>query len=196
MLKRNSIYNRTAFRRLLLIALFAIVLINITLSTVSGQKSRNETPPLKERLFYGGSLGLQFGTYTDIDVSPVIGLWVLPRLNVAVGPKYRYQKYYDERANMYGGRAYSQFFFIRDLNNLIPMGVHLGLFLHAEDEFFRFYYTDGTDSEELFSNTPLVGAGISEPLGRRASLNLMFLWALDDPNDFYDDPEIRFSIIF
>jgi hypothetical protein len=196
MLKRNSIYNRTAFRRLLLIALFAIVLINITLSTVSGQKSRNETPPLKERLFYGGSLGLQFGTYTDIDVSPVIGLWVLPRLNVAVGPKYRYQKYYDERANMYGGRAYSQFFFIRDLNNLIPMGVHLGLFLHAEDEFFRFYYTDGTDSEELFSNTPLIGAGISEPLGRRASLNLMFLWALDDPNDFYDDPEIRFSIIF
>jgi len=196
MLIRNSIYNDPAPKRLLLILLFALVLINITFSTISGQKVRSETPPLKERLFYGGSLGLQFGTYTDIDVSPVIGLWVLPRLNVAAGPKYRFQKYYDERANMYGGRAYSQFFFIRDLNNMIPMGVHLGFFLHAEDEFFKFYYTDGTDAEELFSNVPLIGAGISEPLGRRASLNLMFLWALDDTYDFYDDPEIRLSIIF
>src|SRR5665811_1222309 len=65
------------------------------------QKEKEESPPFKERLFYGGSFGLQFGTITDIQVSPVIGYWLLPRLNVAVGPDYRYYKDQFDRTTIY-----------------------------------------------------------------------------------------------
>jgi len=196
MLVRNSIFGTTAMRRLQISTALILIGLSISSSVLFGQRSRDEKPPVRERLFYGGSLGLQFGTYTDIDISPVVGLWVLPRLNLAAGPKYRYLKYYEDRANILGGRVYTQFFFIRDINNIIPINFHLGLFLHAEDEFFKVNYTDGIDTEELFINAPLVGAGISESLGRRSSLNLMVLWALEDKYDFYSDPEIRISIIF
>jgi len=196
MLLRNSKFRIRSVSRLRLSAGLILICLSISSSAVFGQRSKEEKPPVRERLFYGGSLGLQFGTYTDIDISPVVGLWLLPRLNIAAGPKYRYLKYYEERASIYGARAYSQFFVIKDINNIIPINIHLGLFLHAEDEFFKVKYTDGIDTKELYINAPLVGAGISEPLGRRSSLNVMVLWALEDDYDFYSDPEIRISIIF
>jgi len=173
-----------------------LILLNIPVTAVLAQKTRSEVPPIKERLFYGGSLGLQLGTLTDIDLSPIVGLWLLPRLNIAAGPKYEYYKFYDERANFYGGRVYTQFVFIKDLNNLIPVGVHLGFFLHAEDEFFRIDYTDGTDWISRFINTPLIGAGLSEPLGRRAAMNFMVLWPLDNFYGLYSEPELRISFTF
>jgi hypothetical protein len=196
MLVRNSKFGLTALRRLQIYTALTLIGLSTSYLVVYGQRSTEEKPPVRERLFYGGSLGLQFGTYTDVDISPVVGLWLLPRLNIAAGPKYRYLKYYEERASIFGARAYSQFFFIKDINNIIPINLHLGLFLHAEDEFFKVNYTDAIDTEEFYINAPLVGVGISEPLGRRSSLNLMVLWALEDNYDFYSDPEIRISIIF
>ena len=44
-----------------------------------GQRSRDEAPPLKERIFFAGNMGLQFGTYTNIQLAPAVGMWVLPR---------------------------------------------------------------------------------------------------------------------
>lgn len=173
-----------------------LIILNAPVAQVSCQKTRSDAPPLKERLFYGGSLGLQFGTLTDIDLSPIVGIWLLPRLNIATGPKYEYRKYYDERANYYGGRVYTQFVFIRDLDNMIPLGVHLGFFLHAEDEFFKLDYTSGTDWESYFINTPLIGAGLSQPLGRKSAMNLMVLWPLDNFYQLYSEPEIRVSFTF
>ncbi|MBK7029795.1 MAG: hypothetical protein IPH45_11510 [Bacteroidales bacterium] len=44
-----------------------------------------ETEPRKpwsERLFYGGSLGLQFGSVTLVDISPLIGYKITPRIGV------------------------------------------------------------------------------------------------------------------
>jgi len=173
-----------------------LILLNIPVTAVLAQKTRSEVPPIKERLFYGGSLGLQLGTLTDIDLSPIVGLWLLPRLNIAAGPKYEYYKFYDERANFYGGRVYTQYVFLKDLDNLIPMGVHLGFFLHAEDEFFRLDYTDGTDWVSRFINTPLIGAGLSQPLGRRSAMNFMVLWPLDNFFGLYSEPELRISFTF
>lgn len=177
-------------------AVILLIILCVSSASLSAQKVRSDTPPLRERIFFGGSFGLQLGTLTDIDVSPIVGLWVLPRLNVAIGPKYRYMKYYDERVNIYGGRVYTQFFFIRDFDNLIPLGVHLGFFLHAEDEFYNYDYSDGIIKESYFINTPLAGGGISQPIGPRASINIMFLIALEDTYDIYADPTIRFSFTF
>ena len=165
------------------------------------QKVNRDTPPLRERIFFGGDFGLQFGTYTDIEIAPVVGLWVLPRVAFAAGPEYRYYaiKNYGS-TSIFGGRVYSQLVLIQDINNIIPAGIHLGLFVHAEDEIqsFESDFWDNTQagSERFNVNALLVGGGISQPMGRRRSLNIIALWALDDPYGIYNSPEIRISFTF
>jgi hypothetical protein len=170
-------------------------------SILSGQRVKEDTPPLKERLFYGGSFSLQLGTITNIEVSPVIGLWVLPRLAVAAGPNYRFYKDWIGRTNIYGGRSYVQFVIFRDLDKFIPLGIHTSIFLHCEDEMLSLeseYWKNITyDPKRFLINTVLGGAGISQQVGKRSSFNIMVLWALNDPGyDIYGNPEIRVGFVF
>lgn len=171
--------------------------------TAFSQRLAGDTPPLRERLFFGGEFGLQFGTITNIEIAPVVGLWVLPRLAVAAGPEYTYYATkHIGSTSIYGGRFYTQFVLVQDLNNIIPAGIHLGLFLHAEDEFQSlesetpFWVNNSVDTERFNVNTFLVGGGISQQMGKRAALNLIFLWALDDKYGLYSNPEIRISFVF
>lgn len=168
--------------------------------TSEKQKTRNEIPPLKERLFYGGSLGLQFGTFTDIELSPIIGLWVLPRVGIAVGPTFRYNKNPFYRTLIYGGRTYIQYIFLQDLDNIVPLGLHVGLFLHLEDEALSLessVFRNPASSGRFLMNTVLAGGGIRQPLGQRSSLNIMFLWALNNSDyGVYSNPDIRISVTF
>ena len=143
-----------------------------------------------------------FGTITDIHVSPVIGFWVLPRVAVAVGPTYRFYKDQIDRTAIYGGRSYVQLVVIKDLSSVLPLGVHTGIFLHFEDELLSLktsfwknpppYKTD-----RFYVNTVLAGAGVSQQIGRRASLNFMVLWPLNDSGyNIYSKPEIKISFTF
>ena len=169
---------------------------------LSAQKVREQAPPIRERLFFGGYFGLQFGSITDIQVSPLVGLWLLPRVTVAAGPYYRYYKDYYSETSMYGLKAYSQFYFIRDLNSIIPLGVHTGLFLHLEDEllslesaFWKPQYTG--EEERFFLNSVLAGGGISQQIGARSSINFMILWSLSNSiYEIYGNPELRISFNF
>jgi hypothetical protein len=195
------------------------VLVFMSFSQLSGQKTsedrfpfdqkdKKESPPFKERLFYGGSFGLQFGSVTDIQISPVIGYWLLARLNVAVGPNYRYYKDQIDQTTIYGVKGYLQFVVIQDLNKIFPMGVHTGIFLHLEDEtlslksaFWKpspsYPSISPYKSDRFYINTVLAGGGISQQIGRRSSLNFMVLWALNDSGyNIYSNPEIRISFIF
>jgi hypothetical protein len=190
------VYRRTS----IIIFITAALFINAA-DNLSGQSARDEAPPLKERLFFGGSFGLQIGTYTDIEVSPVIGLWLLPRLAMAVGPDYRFYKDPDYSTDIYGGSAYMQFVVIQDINSVIPLGVHAGIFLHAENELLSlqtsFWKDPPYKSDRFYLNTLLTGFGISQPVGRRSSLDMMFLWALNvSQYNLYSNPEIRVSFIF
>jgi len=185
------------FRYFLFLAFF----LSISLSVVSGQKRREEPPPLKERIFYGGSFGLQFGTLTDIQLSPVIGLWVLPRMAIAVGPNYRFFKFGDDNINIYGGKCYSQFVVVQDMSKGIPFLGHMGIFLHLEDELLSlesaYWKNSAITSERFYINTVLAGGGISQQMGRRSSVSFIFLWALNDSMyEVYGNPEIRVSFIF
>jgi hypothetical protein len=182
---------------------FVLLILNLTIfqDRVYAQVRREEAPPLRERIFFGGSLGLQFGTITDIQVAPIVGLWLRPRLAVAIGPNYRFYKDPVFRTDIYGGRAYSEFVFIQDLNSLIPLGIHLGFFLHAEDELLSLQSSTWKDppytSSRFYVNTLLAGFGISQHLGPKASMNFQVLWALNDSYyDLYSDPEFRITFTF
>jgi hypothetical protein len=193
--KRFNLLNKIRYSSILLILLF------VSFSAIYSQEIRREAPPLKERLFYGGSFGLQFGTITDIEFSPIIGIWVLPRLAIAAGPNFRYFKDPWDHTTIYGGKSYAELIFLQDLDNIIPLGVHLGMFLHIEYEALSlessFFKTAPYNSQRFMVNTILAGGGIRQQMGPRSSLNLTFLWALNDSGyDIYSNPEVRVSFIF
>lgn len=187
--------------RLISLAFLLILVVSATVVPASGQTTRPEVPPLKDRLFYGGNLNLQFGTYTDIQISPVIGLWVLPRVGIAIGPDFQYYKLGSARTFIYGGKTYLEYLFLQDLNNVIPLGMHVGLFFHAEYELLSlessFFKNPPYDSDRFLAGTALFGGGIRQQLGERSSLNMTFLWTLDsDAYGIYGNPEIRVSFMF
>ena len=168
--------------------------------TLFAQDVVNEKPPLSERIFLGGSFGLQFGTVTYIQVAPVLGVWLLPRLNVAAGPSFQYYKDRYGSTLIYGGRAYSEFVFVQDLNNVIPLGINLGLFMHTEYEGLslekNFFVADDAPGR-VFQGTWFGGLGISEPLGRRSSIDIELLWVLTGNNyQTHDSPEFRVMLNF
>jgi len=178
-----------------------VFLVLASVSVAIGQQVRQEAPPIRERLFFGGNIGLMFGSYTNIDVSPIIGFWVLPRIAVAAGPNFRYFKDPYGSTTIYGGKVYTEIIFLQDLNNLLPLGIHLGLFLHGEYEGLSlesaFFKSPPYESGRFMLNTFLAGGGIRQMLGPRSSMNITFLWAFDDSGyGIYGNPEIRVSFMF
>jgi hypothetical protein len=182
------------------ITAFSILLLLASFSFVSGQNKRAEVPALRERLFFGGNIGLQFGSITDIQVCPVVGIWLLPRLAVAAGPDYRFYKDWYNRTNIYGAKGYLEFVVVKDINSFIPVGAGTGVFFHLEDEILSLessVFRDPSSSGRFSINTVLAGGGISQQIGRRSSVNIMALWALNDSGyEVYGSPEIRISFIF
>jgi hypothetical protein len=196
--------------KLRIILLFILCGI-LSVSKVSAQEAKEDqypfdqkeeqTPAFKERLFYGGSLGLMFGTITDIQISPVVGYWILPRIAVAVGPSYRYYKNYYDRTALYGGKAYLEFVIVQDLNSFIPMGSHTGIFFHVENELLSlktsFWKDPPYQADRFYVNTVLAGGGLSQQIGKRASMNFMILWPVNDSGyEIYSKPEIRVTFTF
>ena len=183
------------FKKYSLTILFLLCIVHSALS----QRNKEEPPPLRERLFFGGSFGLQFGTITDIEFSPVAGFWLLPRLAFAAGPNFRYYKFLDSKTNIYGGKGYLQLVVVQNISNILPIGGNIGIFLHLENEFLSlessFWKNPPYVSERFYVNTVLTGPGISQQIGRRSSMNFAVLWALNDSRySVYSNPEIR--IIF
>jgi hypothetical protein len=183
-----------------MIRLFLLAAALAISQVLFGQEVENETPPLSERIFFGGSFGLQFGSVTNIQVAPVIGVWLLPRLNVAAGPSFQFYKDSFGSTTIYGGRAYSEFMFIQDLNNVIPLGVNLGFFMHAEYEGLSLdkglFVADGA-SGRVCQGTCFGGLGVSEPVGRRSSMDVELLWVLaGNKYQTHDSPEFRVMLNF
>ncbi|HDZ41930.1 MAG TPA: hypothetical protein ENH59_09685 [Bacteroidetes bacterium] len=185
---------------LLLTVLFFLSVISCTGQT-EREKRKVISPPVAERIFFGGGFGLQFGTITNIELSPVVGIWLLPRLAVAAGPKWQYYKDPMGKTSIYGGRSFSRFMFVRDFNSLIPLGINFGLFAHAEYEalslehdFWTGYPTGGP---RIWQHTALLGLGFSQPIGVKSSFNISFLWAITGTEyQLYDNPEIRIDFLF
>lgn len=182
----------------------ALILALIILFTVPayGQEDsgRGNAPLFRERILFGGSFGLQFGTYTYIEASPVIGLWLLPRLNVAVGPVYKYLKDPFGSTGVYGGKAFTRLILIKDINNIIPIGFGLSIYLHGEYEHLSFradFFNTNTDRARITNSAVLGGFGFAQHLGPRSSLNISILWVMSESMlDIYDNPEVKIGVTF
>lgn len=164
-----------------------IVLIGILLScsTAFGQEqeAKFSSLPLKDRIYLGGNLALQLGNrLTFIEVSPLVGLWLNPKLVAGAGPVYRYFRRSDLNFedNQYGARLFSRYHFVENL------------FGHAEYEWLNLTdYRILPDSPRTNINSVLVGGGYLQGFGR-SGLFIMVLFNLTETElSPYDNPIIR-----
>ncbi|HLP73842.1 MAG TPA: hypothetical protein VK155_13130 [Bacteroidales bacterium] len=184
--------------RILILALVATAQTDMICAQ---EPERQSAPPVHERIFYGGNFGLQFGTVADIEIAPVVGYWVLPRVAIAIGPDYRFYKYFNEKTHIYGGKAYVELTLLRNINSVIPIGANTDIILHGEDQLLSlesgFFKLTPFDNKRFYLNSVLAGGGLSQWLGKRAAMNILVLYAFtNDTYQLYSTPEIRISFVF
>jgi hypothetical protein len=165
-------------------------------SRICAQTEGNDLRPksdFKSRLFFGGAFGLQFGSVTLIELSPLIGYKITPKFGIGIGPTYKYYRYKDyyspsaySQTNVFGGSIFARYFIFENV------------FAHAEYEtLFYNTYVPGYPKEMQQYNSLLVGGGYRQQIGANAGMNIMLLWNLNDtPGSPYTNPVIRigFSI--
>jgi hypothetical protein len=158
-----------------------------------------------DRIFFGGNFSLMIGTLTNIEISPLVGYHITPRLAVGTGIRFEYYRdkgfYYPYQTTIYGGNIFSRYIIIKNLGEGINLGLNTGLFtqveyeiLSLEKEYFDPPYTaDG----RFLAHSVLVGGGIIQPLGRRSALLLTILYNLNEnARSPYSNPIIRMGVIF
>lgn len=125
---------------------------------------------LWDKIYVGGNFGMQFGTYTYIDISPLVGYRFTDRLSAGPGITYRFLKIRGYEANStYGGR-----FFARHT-------VGKQFFLHSEYESLSTQFVDWNRRDRLtrgWVNGFFVGGGIIQPIGERAAVVIYGLYNL------------------
>ncbi len=191
-------------------------LIVVLLTVLSGAfpanlaNAQEEEPsgPL-DRIFFGGNFGLQIGTITNIDISPMTGYYITPRLAAGIGLRYQFYKdsrdypgYQPFKTNIYGGSVFSRYLLIRDLGELVGLGLNLGIMAHTEYEvlslekkYFEVPYSYEEGRFEIHS--VLVGGGLYQSIGRRSGLTMMVLWNLNQTaSSPYSNPVIRIGFNF
>lgn len=141
------------------------------------------------RFYVGGNFGIQFGTVTLIDVSPLLGYRLTEKLSIGAGISYLY--YRDARfnpvysTNIYGGRAFIRHYLFKDI------------FAHAEYELLNFEVYDWNTYEynRKYVSGVLVGGGYRQWLGPRFFMNILVLWNINETIDYpYSNPIFRVGI--
>ena len=197
--------------RLLIIKHVAFVIFLLCFYILPSSAQNNYS--FRDRLFFGGNLGLMAGgSYTDIEVSPTVGYYITPRLSAGIGITYEYYNnryhWYDTKTGDYeryethvwGGRLFTNYVIINNMNDWIPLGLNFRIFAHAEYEALSYekgFLSYGAQGREILHSF-LVGGGLRFPMGKRSSMNLTVLWNLNSSlNNIYGSgPIIRMGFNF
>lgn len=168
-----------------------------TITTLSAQEpiilGQPPKPTLKDHLFYGGSFGLQVGSSTLIDISPLIGYKITPKIGIGVSTTYRYyavKNYFNTdyylKTNVFGGSIFGRAI------------IYQNFFAHAEYEYLTWKNkkSAGTTLPATMNfQSVLVGAGYREPISENAFMYLLVLWNLNETIDSpYTNPVIRAGV--
>jgi len=99
---------------------------------IFGQKSDStdnmnslSNSPFKDRLVFGGNIGANFGTRTFIEVSPVIGYRIKPKLITGIGINYNFFSDPFQKGTVYGlvhllgTKSLRNYFYIPNFSNRI-----------------------------------------------------------------------------
>lgn len=166
-----------------------LVLLSLTLQLSAQNDTTNYTRPAKERrpfsdrIWFGGGVGLNFGTVTAIQLDPLVGYYLDRNKRVSSGVGLSYWYFRDNRRspafeqNAYGYRIFTRY---RPIEQA---------FLHAEFLHLNAQRLIGTADQRmqrLWVPHLLVGGGYVQPLGGGSSMYIQVLFdVLQDPNSIY-----------
>ncbi len=147
-------------------------------SQYTSEESGKRENPMKElsfydRLYTGGNMGFNVAnSWVFLELSPYVGYRVTEDFSVGVGAKYLYygSKQWGIRYTIYGGGVFSRYAFTENL------------FAHAEFERLSVPTFNSTINERVNANMLFAGAGYSNMLGARSSVQILLLY------DFIQDP--------
>jgi hypothetical protein len=146
--------------------------------------------PGPKKVYWGGSVGMSFGDYTSISITPLIGYKVTPRFHLGGTVSYEYvsDSRYSETftSSNYGGSVFSRFL-------LTPK-----IYAHAEFADISYEYKVNEQASDRFWVPFLyLGGGIIQPMGPKASLFVEVLFdVLQDDKSPYKDwtPFVSFGV--
>ncbi|MBN2669533.1 MAG: hypothetical protein JXR60_09920 [Bacteroidales bacterium] len=147
-----------------------------------------------DRLVFGGSFGLIFGTYSYVNISPVVGYRINNYLTAGVGGIYEYIKdrnfYYTYESTIFGGKVFA---------NVLLFDY---VILYAENNMLSLQrkYFDAINNYpstgRFFLNVPWIGAGVNYGQNGRGAY-MMILFNLNQSiNSPYPPYEYRFGFYF
>lgn len=199
-----------------------LILIGFLFGFDSGAQNPYQTKSFADRLVFEGIVGVQFGTFTAIETSPMVGYKVTDDFVAGVGLTYQYSKYdnfymntengslSDRKINIFGGRLFTRYYFSSIFEGL---GLLSGLFAHAEYEYLTYnenYKVDSngkfvdvygipysTGNEHLRVPGFLIGGGLNQSIGGRAYGSILILYNLNETNKTpYSNPVFRIGFGF
>lgn len=205
----SFVRDRRGYGVLVLLLFFLMMPAFVMAAGKEKQKDKKkEKAEIPRRIYFGGNLGLQFGTITDIMVSPMVGYRFTPRLNAGVGFTYEY--YQDNTWNpryttsLYGPRVFARYLAIASFSNILPVNYNGGIFLHGEYEalnmdenYFGNINPAPGEGGRFWMNSWLLGFGLRQPVSRTGSINFLILFYLgDDSYTPYSNPVFRIEFSF
>ncbi len=147
------------------------------------QVQQQQRSAFMEKVFFGGGFGAGFGDYTYVNIAPIIGYRITPRLSAALRLMYQYTTfdYYDIQEQMnkkYNGNDFG-------IGGFARFSLFGPIYLQAEYEHLSYdgLYFDGTNSRSSFDSF-MAGGGIAQPVGGKAFLFLtaMYNFSYDNFN--------------
>lgn len=167
-----------------------ITLFTIQLSAQYFEKPK-EKPSFRDKLFFGGGLGLQFGSITYIEVSPIIGYKITERFHSGLGFSYSYLKYNDYTPTInfsaYSGSLFTRFFITESI------------FAYAEAEALNTEVPNLSTAmwERKWIESYFIGGGYFQRIGQRSGVYILVLWNLNETEDSpYTNPVMRIGFSF
>ncbi|MDB5227183.1 MAG: hypothetical protein JWN78_1376 [Bacteroidota bacterium] len=129
-----------------------------------------------QRLRIGGSFGLQFGTFTYINISPTIGYMAIKdRLEVGAGPIFIYERYKYSSLDKISFFVYGPDIYTRGY-------LWKGIYLEARYDLVNkpSYYDF---NRKIWVNHLLLGAGYAAPIGKIGTFNISALFNVLNNNE-------------
>ena len=130
-----------------------------------------QKPAARDRMFFGGGIGFGFGDVDWVEISPMVGIRLIPDLATGVGVTYRTmtdsRSGQDLKTSDFGGDVFAQYTLVKDV------------FAMVEYEYLNYQYYDSSFEKVSGSyNSVFVGGGAFQPLGGHSALVFSALYNL------------------
>jgi hypothetical protein len=159
-----------------LIFLISLILGALTVENAVAQKYVDESSGFVDRLYFGGNFGLQFGTFTHIEASPIVGYMINDKLSAGVGAIYQYfrvrggSRVSDYETNIYGGKLFGRYNFSQQLFGYTEYeNINLDVIFNT---------ANGFELGRAWVPAFFIGGGYFQPIGNRAGVTIMALYNL------------------